>query len=388
MAFTKSIKMSEKSFFEQQTPSSRIKASIVSEYFPSYSQIIAKANKPKVIRYIDLFAGPGIYEDGNYSTPMLIGQKCQKESFLKENVQFLFNDKEYKTTLEKNFTDEFPIGTFTIKPRFGNLVIGQDEKIREWLMRGTHEDGKNAYPSLLFIDPFGYKGIETEVLAKFMENWGNEIFLFVNTKRIHPALENDKFDGLMKTLFPSTLDKVRSDRRYKLSVPERLNLIIQSLGQEYENILKSKVYHSAFKFQEEDSDATSHYILHLTKHHRGFDLVKQIYSDFANVGTVFDGNNTYTFDAKQLDEANMLFDERTINIDLLKEGIYGTFKGQELSALDLFDDHHKTNLNSRRHYSEALRSLAADGKLTSRYLDTVNHNVSVLLSKDCILKFN
>jgi three-Cys-motif partner protein len=380
--------MSEKDFFEQQTASSRIKASIVSEYFPSYCRIIVKANRPRAIRYIDLFAGPGKYEDGNFSTPILIGQKCEREPLLKERVQFLFNDKEYKPALENNFSGQFPKGTFSIKPRFGDLVIGQDEKIREWLMRGTHEDGKNPFPSLLFIDPFGYKGIETEVLAKFMENWGNEIFLFVNTKRIHPALENEKFDGLMKTLFPSTLDKVRADRRYTLNVTERLNLIIQSLGEEYEKILGSKVYYTAFKFQEEDSDATSHYILHLTKHHRGFDLVKQIYTDFANVGTVFDGRNTYTFDAKQLDEANKLFDERTINIDLLKESIQKIYAGRELSALDLFDEHHRSNLNSRKHYSEALRSLAAEGKLTSRYVDDVNHSVSVLLSNECILKFN
>lgn len=380
--------MSEKVFFEEQTPSSRIKASIVSEYFPSYTKIIVKANKPETIRYIDLFAGPGIYNDGNYSTPMLIAEKCKKDPFLKENVQFIFNDKVYKTALEKNFSETFPKGTFTIKPRFGDLIVGQDDKIRDWLMRPTHKNGKNPYPSLLFIDPFGYKGIETAVLAKFMENWGNEVFLFVNTKRIHPALENDKFDGLMKMLFPSSLDKVRKDRRYKLSVPERLNLIIQCLGEEYETILKSKIYYTAFKFQEEDSDATSHYILHLTKHHRGFDLVKQIYSDFANVGTVFDGRNTYTFDAKQLDEANKLFDERTINIDLLKESIFSTFGGREITALALFDEHHKTNLYSRKHYSEALRLLAAEGKLISRYVDSVNHNVSVLLSNDCILKFS
>ena len=60
---------------------------------------------------------------------------------------------------------------------------------------------------MLFIDPFGYKGIETTVLAEFLKNWGNEIFLFVNTKRIHPALENEKFDSLMNDLFPTTLQR-------------------------------------------------------------------------------------------------------------------------------------------------------------------------------------
>ena len=70
-------------------------------------------------------------------------------------------------------------------------------------------DKRNQYPSVLFIDPFGYKGIKTEVLAKFLENWGNEVFIFVNTKRIQAALENDKFEGLMRDLFPKSFEKVR-----------------------------------------------------------------------------------------------------------------------------------------------------------------------------------
>lgn len=50
----------ENQFFEKQTVSSRIKASIVSEYFPSYSKIIVRKYTPKAVRYIDLFAGPGV----------------------------------------------------------------------------------------------------------------------------------------------------------------------------------------------------------------------------------------------------------------------------------------------------------------------------------------
>ncbi len=58
--------MKESQFFEQQSRSSRIKASIVSEYFPKYCKIIIHHRRPKSIRYIDLFAGPGIYDDGTY----------------------------------------------------------------------------------------------------------------------------------------------------------------------------------------------------------------------------------------------------------------------------------------------------------------------------------
>ena len=123
--------------------------------------------------------------------------------------------------------------------------------------------------------------------------------------------------------FQQLCKEIREDRRYKSTVAERLSLIINSLGDEYQSLLGGKVYYTAFKFQEEDSEATSHYIFHFTKGSRGYDLIKTTYNDFANVGTVFDGVNTYTFDAKKFEKpVEELFDLNSINIDKLKDEMY------------------------------------------------------------------
>jgi len=381
--------MKDSNFFEKQTVSSKIKASIISEYFPSYCKIISTVHKPKAIRYIDLFAGPGIYEDGSPSTPILIGRRCNESDFLRQSVRMFFNDNEHIAALKSNFLTEFPEGTFTHKPFFADRTVGETEAITKFLCESTMNNNKNDYPSLLFIDPFGYKGIETNVLSQFLSYWGNEIFLFVNTKRIHPALENDKFEPLMKDLLPSTLEQVRQNRKYTSSVPERLQLIIDSLGKEYETILRSKVYYTAFKFQEEDSDATSHYILHFSKGKKGFDLIKTIYNDFANVGTIFDEINTYTFDAKKIDNPNIeMFDTESENIDKLKNELFKIYTTKEITAHDLYEEHHPKCLYSRSHYTLALRRLVEESKLVAIYTDNKEHKVSVLISKHCILKFN
>lgn len=380
--------MSESNFFERQTLSSKVKASIVSEYFPKYCKIIVKKHVPKRIGYFDLFAGPGMYEDGNFSTPLLLAKNCCNDALLKEKVWMVFNDNIFSTRLKDNFLREFPEGTFTNKPHFGHSTVGECTAINEFIMRSYMKDGKNECPSILFIDPFGYKGIETKVLAQFLSNWGNEVFIFINTKRINPALENEKFESLMRTLFPKNYDSLKLLVREKKTVQERLQMIIEYLGKEFESLLGGKVYYTSFKFQEEDIETTSHFILHLTKSQRGFDLIKQIYNDFANVGTIFDGVNTYTFDVKKItNPVADLFDTASENIDVLKEKLHQRYCGKRINAFDLFEEHQVNELYSRAHYVQALRRLVEEQKVKSTFYDNKNHNVSVLLIKECILEF-
>lgn len=365
----------------------------MAEYFPSYAKIISSKHQPRRIGYYDLFAGPGKYDDGNPSTPILLARNCVKDCYLRERVWMVFNDKEYKNALEQNFTQEFPTGTFTQKVHFRDKEVGTCQGINAFLITDTMENGRNECPAVLFIDPFGYKNIDTSIIAKFLSYWGNEVFIFINTKRINPAFENDKFDLILRELFPCSYEETKLNIRLKRTVSERLQFIIDSLGREYQKLVpvkgREQVYYTAFKFQEEDSVTTSHYILHITKSRRGFDLIKQIYTDFANVGTIFDGVNTYTFDPKigPKNSSLDLFDTKSENIDVLKETLCSTFRGQTLTALEVFESHQIKTLYSRSHYTEALRRLVDEGRATSWYTDGKQHKVRVLLNENCHVKF-
>jgi three-Cys-motif partner protein len=74
--------MADQSFFQESKEQSKIKTAIVSKYFDAWARVIIGAQErynfdadPK-IAYIDLFAGPGRYEDGTQSTPLLILEKA------------------------------------------------------------------------------------------------------------------------------------------------------------------------------------------------------------------------------------------------------------------------------------------------------------------------
>ena len=142
-------------FFKKQTPSSRIKANIVAEYFPQYCKIILKKPQPE-IRYLDLFAGPGLYEDSSLSTPLLIADSVANDSSLAQKVRLLFNDNLYSEDLKNNFYKHFSKEQFQFEPLFGDKTVGEYEKITKYLTKEVIKP--NPYPTLLFLTPGVIRG--------------------------------------------------------------------------------------------------------------------------------------------------------------------------------------------------------------------------------------
>jgi three-Cys-motif partner protein len=380
-----------KNFFKKQTDSSRVKAAIISEYFPQVCKIISRRHTPRQFGYIDMFAGPGIYDDGSLSTPLLVAKKCYEDSFLRERVWMLFNDMEYGDKLKTNFEKYYQSGTFPNEPYFANRVFGECPRIDTFLTRNTMEGFYNECPSLLFIDPWGYKHINTSVLAQFLTQWGNEVFIFINTKRLNAAFENGKFQEDLKIVFPLTYSEVKAEKKLQGTVEERHKFIINHLADEFRRVLRGVVFYTAFQFREEDQATPSHYLLHITKGAKGFELVKQVYSKYANVERNLGGMDsveTYTFDPRSIQGASWLDEDfKQQNIQKLKNELRKKYASQMLQTEQLFNEDQRTRMLSRSYYLLALRQLADEGKIEVQYTDGKNHKASVLISPSCYIKF-
>ena len=79
-------------FFVDQSEQSAVKAHIVSSYFSAWSRVIQKWNTP--MAYIDLFCGPGKYENDKPSAPLLVVQNTLANPALLNRMNFVFNDKD------------------------------------------------------------------------------------------------------------------------------------------------------------------------------------------------------------------------------------------------------------------------------------------------------
>lgn len=98
--------MPDHSFFEQQKEQSLVKTEIVDKYFRAWAKVmIPRAKKRKTkIAYIDLFCGPGSYEDGSKSTPLRILERAINDPDMRDLLVTFFNDIDpnYTESIEKN----------------------------------------------------------------------------------------------------------------------------------------------------------------------------------------------------------------------------------------------------------------------------------------------
>ena len=84
-------------FFGSQSEKSKVKTLIVTDFFKAYFPIINNSvgKDSSEIIYIDLFCGPGKFEDGQNSTPLALLDIVNnfKNEDIRKKLRIVFNDE-------------------------------------------------------------------------------------------------------------------------------------------------------------------------------------------------------------------------------------------------------------------------------------------------------
>ena len=273
----------EDDFYKTQTKQSLIKSLIVKDYFAGWFSIINHRYKGDYL-YLDLFSGPGSYDDGNISTPMYIANEINKNQKMLDKIYLHFNDYKVKyiSKLKDNITTQFNPNFINDRISFTNLTINEQTiQFFKKIIRGRS--------TLLFYDPFGYKVVSIKTLNELITNFGSDCIFFFNYSRLNRAINNPKTEHLISPFFGNTngLERLRSLLRNKDSF-SRQELILNDL---YESFLIKGCYTTKFKIYN-DKNALSHCIIIVSHHPSGLDLAKKTFfkhsSDDSNEVKMFE----------------------------------------------------------------------------------------------------
>jgi three-Cys-motif partner protein len=343
-------------FFKKKRETSEIKSEIFIKYFKFWCGILLHGQKYKQINeviYIDLFSGPGYYEDQEPSTPIKIlnsifktnGQKID----LNISVKTFFNDSNSGliAQLEKNINELEYYPNLVHKPVLLNKVASRT--LLTSLLK------KNV-PSLTFIDPFGYT-FSMQMLLDSVREWGSDLFMLFNLNRIRAAIMNPTVEKLMNEIFQNELNEIRDYYLKETNPHKREDYILDK----FEKLFRDKGYFLfKFKINFLEKNSTSHYLILVTKVKIAYNSMKDImskYSDYQPDGVPLFATNTIS--------TPLFFDDlATYSILKLKDDLIKNSNRYNYMVLeDIFLEHSINTNYIKVNYKSAIELLLNETKI-------------------------
>lgn len=341
------------SFFEESLEQSQIKSRIVEKYFWAWAKILLPSVKTHSgkIGYIDLFAGPGRYKDGTKSTPLLILESAIKDPEIRNRLVTIFNDgdPENSQSLSRAIEELPGIDSMKYKPSIHNDIVGDE-------LAEIFEEVR-LIPSLVFIDPWGYKGLSLRLINAVIKDWGCECALFFNYNRINMGLSNPFVEEHMKALFGEHRARKLRQQLEGLPPEEREITVVEELSQALMEM--GGRYILPFCFKNAGGSRTSHHLVFVTKHPLGYEVMKEIMAKECK-----EEQGVPTFEYNPATERQPLLFALTRPLDDLGDLLLDEFAGQTLPMVEVYERHHIGRRYIRSNYKEVLGQLEAEGRIT------------------------
>ena len=339
--------MVDGTFFDESREQSQIKARIVAKYFWAWVHVI-KNFSPR-IAYIDLFAGPGRYEDGTTSTPLLVLKTAIEDEHMRGALVTLFNDKDGTNVgkLEKAVAELPGIEKLAHKPQISNEVVG-DEIAKKFA-------ALKLIPTFFFVDPWGYKGLSLKLINSVLQNWGCDCMFFFNYNRVNMGLNNDAVREHMNALFGEKRGDALRTKLPGLNPAERESLIVEELADSLKEMGAAFVL--PFAFKNEKGTRTTHHLIFASKDFKGYEIMKEIMakeSSEVNQGVP-------TFEYSPASEQFPTLFELLRPLDDLSSMLLKEFAGRTTTMYNVYRNHSVGRPFLKTNYKRVLAAMEAEG---------------------------
>ncbi|MBE9242200.1 three-Cys-motif partner protein TcmP [Synechocystis salina] len=345
-----------KDFFDEQREQSLVKATIVKKYFEVWAKVVLPTVRKKSpqnprIAYIDLFAGPGRYKDGSKSTPIKVLEKAIQDPEIAQTLVTLFNDLDGDNTksLEEAIQSLENIQNLKYQPQVTNEVVGEDI-VKQF-------EKNKLVPTLFFVDPYGYKGLSLKLINSVVKDWGSDCIFFFNYNRINMGLPNNAVKHHLDALFGEVrADSIR-EKLTQLKPSERETMIVEAIC----NALKDMggKYVLPFRFKNQSGSRTSHHLIFVSKHPKGYSIMKNIMAKESSI--VNEG--VPSFEYSPASEKYPLLFELSRPLNDLQEMLLNDFSGKIITMKELFEKHNIDKPYIRSNYVDVLNNLEEQGKI-------------------------
>ena len=353
----------DREHFESYRAQTLAKHTILEKYIFAYFNTLKTNNRN--LLYIDGFAGRGFYQSPETGeridgSPLRALRKIASAPDLATKVTTIFIEKDailaadLRTTVDRFYAQHPQIR----EPR---IAVGD---FATELKRALDELDARAVrlaPTFLFVDPCGVAGASFETVKRFMENDACELLLFFNIDGVRRIL------GLREDMGNTLADLLGSRARATelLAAVDKCTTAARKeecIVRYYDELIRAETgaqFVTMFRVESEDRRATSHYLIHVTKHPLGFRIMKDVMWD---VGRTDEGVGGLALEQASFTDAPMLFKTRW---DQLKAHVLAELQAGPRRVSYFYDTLvvQPQNVHCEKAYRRALLELEGDGTI-------------------------
>lgn len=327
-------------WWDEPTPSSRVKTQIVSKYAAAWAGIMAGHLHPNEhLSYLDLFAGRGRYRNGESGTALAALSRIADSPHAKalsNKVHAYLNDRhaaysaELASALKDSHFTNILRGVASVNTKQVSLSLAQEAQ------RQTNG------PALWFVDPWGYEGVSRDLIRLCTDAWGSDAILLLNVNAITRSVRNPQEHDNLSVLFgPEHFESLLSelDRNPSSRIEPT---VMRTMVNSYRGLGGRRLV-SRVGFQFEDRDRNSHFLLLITKHQRGVRTFNDIVERELRESPP-DVNGVYVFNSARLGQSSISLITRHSFYDAAAREILSAFRGRSLTFGQLLKESLDTDL--------------------------------------------
>lgn len=267
--------MSKETIWEAE-PHTLAKHDLLRSYLKAWFPILAQGKNSRVI-FLDGFAGPGVYKDGQQGSPIIAIETLVKHTSFERlrdtYFEFIFVEEraDRYTSLERElsqFWDRYPGG----KPTNISITLHNSGfvSVAKQLISTSH---LQQYPVLAFIDPFGWSGVPMNTISALLSSGQSEVLFNFAYDSVNRFVDDKRPE--ISRHFPSLFGTYREEHREARTLKgEERKTYLHDLYLKQLKKTGGFSYTRSFEMIDKKRGRTAYYLMFGTRHHRGLEVMK------------------------------------------------------------------------------------------------------------------
>lgn len=221
--------------------------------------------------YIDTHAGRGKHLNGQLDSPLvalttLLNHQSRAQILQKTEVRFFFieRDEQNVAALDQELAAHALPSNVFAKAEHGECF-----EIIEDVITTSEKDGKRLAPGFFFVDPYGFK-LPGKLLRKLLDYPKVELFVNVIWRELDMAIQQSR--GGDGTGLTATLNSVFDGDKWKKICADDADARAEQCADLFREITGARW---GTHIRMLDNGRIRYFLLHLTKHDAGRDLMKE-----------------------------------------------------------------------------------------------------------------